>query len=261
MKYIAFSFDDGRSDTYKIALPIMKKYSLTGTVNVISDFVFHPDNYHFDSSPRGMTEDEILKWQEWGGEIATHGRTHNNSADEVLRSIEEFKRIGVDTADIGFASPNSWLTEANIEASGIDKLLLNGTVSYLRSGIQIRREGLAYTGLAFLEKYSHSKWLYWYLNKRNIVSGKHRIYPSVAIKDYTSFAQVQFIINKVRNNEALILMFHSVLPSEDPFYGKDHYFWDADRFDSLCGWLAGQDNIAVLTTRDLILHMESRIQG
>lgn len=67
MKFIALSFDDARSDTYEVAMTIMKKYGLTGTVNVISGFILHPEDYHFESSPRGMTPDQVLKWQDWGG--------------------------------------------------------------------------------------------------------------------------------------------------------------------------------------------------
>lgn len=66
MKYIALSFDDGRLDTYEVAMPIMKKHRLIGTVNVISDFVLHPTNYHFESSPKGMTAEQVLDWQNWG---------------------------------------------------------------------------------------------------------------------------------------------------------------------------------------------------
>lgn len=193
---------------------------------------------------------------ELGGEIASHGRTHKNSTDEILKSIEELKNIGVNVLDIGFASPESWLTESNVEFTEINKLLTTGVISYLRSGIQIRREGLLYTCLSVLEQFTHSKRLYFLLNKRNIIKRKHRIYLSTAVKNYTSLAQIQFMINKVRNNEALILMFHSILPKTDSFYGKDHYYWDAECFDKLCEWLKKQDDISVLTTRKLIRQME-----
>lgn len=36
MKFIALSFDDARSDTYEVAMTIMKKYGLTGIVNAIA---------------------------------------------------------------------------------------------------------------------------------------------------------------------------------------------------------------------------------
>lgn len=38
MKYITLSFDDGRKDFFTNALPVLKKYNLPATLNVITDF-------------------------------------------------------------------------------------------------------------------------------------------------------------------------------------------------------------------------------
>lgn len=255
MKYVAFSFDDGRADTYEVAMPIMKKYGFWGTVNIISGFIINPQNYHFQSASRGMTAEEAIEWQN-GGEIASHGSTHKNSIDEIITSIKEMESLGIDVNDIGFASPESWLTESNIRFSGIDDLLSNGTVSYLRSGIQIRREGLIYTALSIIERYTHSKWLFYILNKRNIIKGKCQVYPSAAVKDFTALSQIKYLIDKVGNGEALILMFHSILPKGNEFYGSDHYYWDAEYFDQLCQWLKGRNEVSILTVRDLIKRIE-----
>ena len=252
MKYLSFSFDDSRLDTYKIALPILQKYNMVGTVNVISDFVVHPDKYHFETSPYGMSVGQVLQWQNSGGEIASHGSTHQNSSADIIRNVEELKDLGINVENIGFASPGSWLTETNLRETGIDKLLEKGVITYIRSGIQIRREGLIYMGLSVIEKLTHNKHLFYQLNKRCIIKKLYIVYPSVAIKDYTSLEQVKYIINKTSDNEGLILMFHSILPKDNPYYGKDHYYWDADKFEKLCEWLSGRKEIIVLTTKNLI---------
>jgi hypothetical protein len=57
MKTIILSFDDARRDFYTRALPIIKKYNLTATLNVISDFILNPSNYCCFSS--GNDEDII----------------------------------------------------------------------------------------------------------------------------------------------------------------------------------------------------------
>ncbi len=243
MRYIALSFDDSRADTYEIAKPIMEKYGLIGTVNVISDFVLHPDHCSLISSPRVMIPEQLHKWQRWGGEIACHGSTHNNTPEDVIKNIEELRAIG-------FASPSSWLTHKNMEDSGIYELKKNGTLSYLRSGIQIRREGIVYTILSVLEQYTHSKYLYYYLNKRNIIkrNQKYAIYRSAAIKDFTTVKQIQYIVEKMNEDDGLIIMLHGVLDKGDQFYGKDHYYWDSDKFDNLCRWLKDKKDIEVVTT-------------
>ncbi len=252
MKYISFSFDDGRADTYSIAMPIMKKYGILGTVNIISDYVIHPKDNCFESSPRCMSTDQVLEWQKWGGEIASHGRTHKNSTEEIEKSIEELASIGVNVEKIGFASPESWLTDLNSESSGIDGLLRNGTVSYLRSGIQVRREGILYTVLSIVEQFTHSNLLYYYLNRKNIIKARMKIYSSAAVKNYTTVKQIKCIVNHVGDNEGLILMFHSVLSPLDSSYGKDHYYWDIARFEELCKWLSAKQDVLMVTTRELI---------
>ena len=253
MKYIILSFDDARSDTYEVAKPIMEKYGLTGTVNVISDFVLNPGKYQIVTSPKAMTREQVLDWQKWGGEVACHGSTHNNTVDDIKKNIEELQSFGVDVSRIGFASPTSWLTLDNLCESGINELIDNGKLIYLRSGIRVRREGLPYMGLSLIERFTHGQWLYYYLNKRNIIhkSKEYRILPAAAVKDYTSVSQIQYLIEKMKNDEALIIMFHSILKHDNPLYGSDHYYWDARRFDKLCNWLKNNDNIKVINTIDL----------
>ena len=114
-KRVAFSFDDAREDTYTRALPILKKYGFPATVNVISDFVLHPEGYReFGSANnRAMTAEQLLDWQRCGMEIACHGSTHENTTEDVLRNIAELQAMGLDTEGIGFASPHSGLTREN----------------------------------------------------------------------------------------------------------------------------------------------------
>ena len=74
MRYVNLSFDDGRSDTYEIAFPILKKYGLTATVNIVSDFVINPDKPYFKSASQPMSQEQILEWQKMGHEIPRKGK-------------------------------------------------------------------------------------------------------------------------------------------------------------------------------------------
>ena len=254
MKYIALSFDDARIDTYLIAKPIIEKYNLTATVNVISDFVLNPDHFSFVSAKKSMTPEMLVQWQEWGGEIACHGSTHINTSQDILKNIQELKAMGVNVESIGFASPESWLTTNNLKQSGIKELVDNGILKYLRSGIQIRREGLWYVFLNVIEMITHSPYLYYFLNKRCIFKYKQKpeLLLASAIKDYTSVNQIKRIIARMKDNDALVIMLHSILGEKDTGYGLDHYYWDLNRFDELCRFLSCDSNITVLRTSDLI---------
>lgn len=254
MKYISLSFDDARSDTFEYALPIINKYGLTATVNVISDFVINPQKYDFPSAPYAMKKEQIIKWQRDGHEVACHGSTHTNSSEDIIKNIEDLQSFGIDVKNIGFASPESWLTDENIAETGIDELKGNGSISYIRTGIQVRREGILYTTISALERICHSKWLYYKLNKKCIIDvfDLPDIILSTAIKDYTRVNQLKYFVNMMEDSRGIILMFHSILPQGNDYYGADHYFWSTNRFEELCKWLSEDEEIRVLTTYDLL---------
>ena len=260
MKYISLSFDDARSDTFEYALPIINKYGLTATVNVISDYVINPQKYCFPSAPYAMKKEQILMWQKNGYEVACHGSTHTNSSEDIIKNIKELQDFGVDINNIGFASPESWLTVENIARTGIDELKKNGVISYIRTGIQIRREGVLYTTLAALEKLCHSKRLYYKLNKKCIINDfdSSNIILSAAIKDYTHVGQIKYFVDMMKDSQGIILMFHSILPQENDYYGSDHYYWSINRFEELCKWLSEGENIKVLTTYDLLYRKDRK---
>jgi hypothetical protein len=79
----------------------------------------------------------------------------------------------------------------------------------------------------------------------------YKILPSVAIKDYTTVSQVKYFIDKLKDNEAVILMFHSILYRGSEGYGKDHYYWDADVFEMLCADLSDSKDYKIITTKEL----------
>ncbi len=254
MKYICFSFDDARSDTYDVAFPIMKKYGIKATLNVISDYVIAPQNYSFASAPKAMTKEQILAWQDAGHEVACHGKTHHNTVKDILDNIEDLKTFGVDVSGIGFASPNSELTADDIQATGIGELKRDGTIAYIRSGIQVRREGSLYMMGAVLEKITHSKRLYWELNKKNIVEpdGLPDVIPSVAVKGHTTVAQILYLIERMGDDRATVLMFHSILQNSLLEKKKTQYCWSAESFEDLCKYLALSQDIKTITTRELV---------
>lgn len=207
----------------------------------------------FAPPQRAITVKEIKEWESLGFEVACHGATHQNTAEDVIQNIKELQSFGIDTEGIGFASPTSFITEKNVHQTGIDKLKKEGKISYIRTGIQVRREGLIYTFFSIVEKITHNSWLYYRLNRQNIIKKNNipELLPSTAIKSYTTLKQVKYLINKMPENSYMILMLHSVLKKNDPFYGKDNYFWDADKFEELCSYLVGDKGITDMTSKEM----------
>lgn len=260
MPYVILSFDDSRDDFYTRAFPILKKYKIPSTLNVISSFVKGDISCDFPScDDKGMTSEQVVDCQRSGlVEIACHGATHKNTRIDILRNIEELKDMGCDVKGIGSASQGSEITIQNRNEDGIWDLVNKGTLSYLRSGIIIRREGLLYSALSLLDMFVHSKRLFYRLNKKCIIKNPSEpFFLSVAIVSYTTIKQVVGFVERLAKesrgeNAAIILMFHSVLKKSDAGYGKDKWYWDEGKFEELCAYFAESKNIKVITTSDFV---------
>ncbi len=91
MKYVIFSFDDGRKDFYTNALSVLKKYNLTAVVNIIGNFVgSHAPKGFLSSNNEFMTIKDIKDSYEYGIEIGNHSMNHSNELESVANfSINE----------------------------------------------------------------------------------------------------------------------------------------------------------------------------
>lgn len=254
MRYLSFSFDDSREDTYTNALRILNKYGMKATINVTTGFVLNPKGYAFRSAGnRAMTVAQLRECQSSGVELACHGSMHLNTTEDILQSISELHAIGIKTDKIGFASPSSELTVDNRNEHGIWNLVEEGTLAYVRSGIQIKREGIIYAGLSILDRVLHSKHLFQYLNQKCIFSGNNNFFlPSVAVYEYTTVEQILNFLHKMKDGKKVILMFHSILPAGDSRYGADKFYWDAAKFETLVATISTYANFTVLTTKEML---------
>lgn len=249
-KYVILSFDDGRSDTYINAVPIMDKYSIIATINVTTDFVLHPEsNYSFKSADnKAMTIDQVLELYKKGYEIASHGNKHINDPDDVKESLDILHNWGVSNV-YGFASPSSEVTENNYKDFAY--LIDNGSLKYIRSGTQTRREGIFYAAITVFNRVFRSRKIFSFLNKRNLMNINQLpiLLKTVAITRYTTVDQITSFLEKIHDNEIAILMFHSILTQSPQI--KDSWYWLSKDFDKLCQWLSDQDTITVCDTKSL----------
>ena len=254
MKKIVLSFDDSREDFYTRVFPLLKKYNIPAALNVISGFVNGTAKINMPSADnKAMTSAQVVECQQSGlVEIACHGATHDNTKEGVLRNIEEMKAWGVNVDGIGFASPTSILTKDNIHDTGIDSLVEQGILSYVRSGIRTRREGLVYSAFTLLDSKIHNNGLFYRLNKRCIIGTPiPSILPSVAVNCYHTLPQITNLIKKMKEGETVILNFHSVLRKTDAGYGKDKFYWEEGRFEKLLKEFGSDVSVKVCTTKNL----------
>lgn len=253
MKNIAISFDDGRWDTFSNAFTVLKKYKLKATIYVISGFVLEPDNFSLGNCKKSgaMTVNQIKQCVDYGCEIGCHGANHDNTIDGIYANIKDFTEMGIPTDNIGFASPYSEINREN--NSNVVNLINNGTLSYVRSGIRTKEKGLAYCVLKLLEQITHSKHLFYFMNKENIIKKLDCTYiPSIGITKYTTNKQVEYLISKMSDGDKAILTFHSVLKSHDEGRDGGKWFWDYDRFERLCSYIDIKDDVKIHTVKEMV---------
>lgn len=89
-KPIVLTFDDGHRDAYTSAFPLLKKYGMTGTFFVVTDFINYKD-------PEYVTWEMVKEMSRAGMSIESHSRTHKDMRNrsnaflvwEILGPIEQ----------------------------------------------------------------------------------------------------------------------------------------------------------------------------
>lgn len=264
MKYVVLSFDDGRKDFYTNALPVLKKYRLPATLNIITDTLVEASPCEHAAFPAYMTKAEIMECADSGVEIACHSANHTNDLGQIRKGMEFLKAVLKTSGGkpAGFASPHSDICRKNFDQySG---LLKDGTVLYIRSGRQLKRDGYLYAALYVLYRMTKSKTLFRWYNRRNLIcmdagmqTAKRNgapglcFYPSVSCNADNSIGQIAALLRSMPENHAAIIMFHSILSPGEPGWGADKWQNSTEQFDELCRYLSQCADYKVVTTAQL----------
>jgi len=107
-RYVVFTFDDGRYDTYSNAAAILAEYGFTATIFVTTGYVDGTlrDTKSFRKSSSGaMTIANLLELRKRGFEIASHSDRHSNGFEDIRLCIEKLKAWKLSSGNIGFSSP------------------------------------------------------------------------------------------------------------------------------------------------------------
>lgn len=252
-RYIILSFDDGRKDTYTNAVPIMLENDITATINITTSFLEYPYTCGLfpDVVERAMSIENLVEIQNKGFEIGNHGAYHKNTVEDIEIANKKLEEWGIKTENIGFASPYSYITDEN--KSELFELIKKKKISYIRSGIQIRREKIFSKILYILERITRSSFLFYQINKKNIfnILKKEDVLKGITINNTTTFKQIQNLIEKMPNNTYIILNFHSILSKEEKGY-DDKWSWDKKKFKKLCKYLKNTEDIKLIKTIDLV---------
>ncbi len=237
MKHIALTFDDGRSDNYLLAKQIMDKYQLKGTVYITTGFVDGTwEGKDILKSPtRPLTIDEIKELDASGWEIGLHGDKHKTQVDDMRTALNKLQSWGIDNCCWGISVPNSDAAESEISA-----LLASDygeKIAYIRRGRKCDTTKITNKVLYVIYNLLKFKWAYRRFNRENIFTvenfNKANV-PSVVVKSSDTPELIIDFINSVPDNSFVVLMLHSILPSDNALCGNDPWSWSDAKFDKLC---------------------------
>lgn len=254
MKYIAITFDDGREDNYSVAMPIMKRLDMPGTVYVATGFVdgTWQDSAVLESPRRALTPPEIIALKENGWEIGLHGDKHTTEQKDFETAYAKMNQWldGDAPKRYGFSLPNSTAPQAEIDAIRNKK----DKVSYMRQGRRKDNSSFTQKALYALAYYGGQQWAYDRYNRENTYerADQGRMMYSVVVKAKDRPDMIVKFIEALPDQTRAALMLHSVIPAAEAQEKPSAWNWAEDRFAALCQSLSEhRDHIRVVTAEQL----------
>lgn len=237
MKYVSFTFDDGRRDNFTCAYPIMKKYGISGTLFCTTGYVDgtwrKEESWH--SAGEAIRVDELKELQKNGWEVALHGDKHTTDIADLKRALNKMKQWGFTTRPIGFSMPNSKIEKEKLDT--VINTYLGSELLYIRTGRRIDTKRFSAKALFALYTYGHIQWAYNRFNNENVTDldlvDSKQIY-SVVIRCKDDPEMVAKFIEQIPDNTCAVLMLHSILPEDSQYYGTDPWNWSCAKFEKLC---------------------------
>ena len=258
MKFIAFTFDDGRSDNYLLAKRIMDKYHFRGTVYVTTGFIDGTwEGQDILQSPtRPLTVEEINGLHSSGWEIGLHGDKHKTQKDDMRIALDKLQLWGITNDCWGISVPNSSASETEINALLESKY--GKKIVYIRRGRKCNTAKLKNKVLYVLYSVLKSKLAYRCFNAENVFlyNRENRSdIPSVVVKSNDRADMLIDFIKTLPDGSVVVLMLHSILSADHAMCGKDPWSWDERNFEMLCSGLKdieNNNNLKVKTLMEII---------
>ena len=255
MSKICLSIDDGSLDGFTNIFPLLKKYNLPATFNIVTGYL---DN-NTDNVEKPFT---TLTWQMVREmysssiiEFANHSSDHTNDWDSIIAGRDLLiSRLGLPFNEmIGFASPESKLTGTEL-LSNRERFIKLSTL-YVRTGMRIRSHRMCRILARKIGRIIHLGWIYKIAYHDTLLDkdDKYFLYSVPIMRDTTLNQVISLIKHAEAEERSIILMFHRIKKHEESRY-NDNWCWDYTKFESLLRYLYNErlkGHIKVLKTQDI----------
>ena len=238
---VCLSVDDGSEDSYAHIFPLLQKYEMPMTFNVITDCIAGKRKMP-DAGLNAMTREQL---QEMSGshltEIACHSADHTNRMESALRGrsdLLEWLGLPANTG-MGFASPDSKMSMMEILEHR--KEYEGAGFAYIRTGARLESWEVLRRTARRLSRIIHMGWLYAFAYHDTLLDEKNEfVLCAVPVMHENTEHQINALIRhaeKVGKN--IILMLHRVKSSGESMY-KDPWTWDIGKLEGLLQFLADE---------------------
>ena len=253
---IALSFDDGALDGYTNIFPLLKKYNLPATFNIVTGYL--------DQNTCGVEKPfPILTWQmarEMSSsslvEIANHSSNHTNDWDAITAGRKVLlSKLNMPTDKMmGFASPESKLPIDNLLYR--EERFINFGFSYVRTGMRVRSHKATRIVARKLSRVIHLGWIYKFAYRDTLLNADDDYFLySVPIMRDTTINQLIALIEYARAiDKNIVLLLHRIKKRDEAGY-HDNWSWDYSKFECLLKYLYNEQlrgHIKVVKTQDII---------
>lgn len=239
---VSLSFDDGRIDSYTMAYPILKKIDLPATFNITMGYVTGKLTPGNPTDVKQMNVDMVRElFSNNKFEIAGHGWAHQNDITDIEKGITELKSLlGVNTLTRfgdGFASPGTGLSLETWHRLTSNQ---SNTIRYAR--VSLRYKSCAWLKTLIRKTSRVLQWpcLYRMAYQDTMMNDvQDGLIYSIPVLSSITTNELKAVIKKaIKTKQAIVLMFHSIVPD-----GAIHDNWDYEegKFDTFCQFLKQEE--------------------
>ncbi len=253
---IAFSFDDGIKNNYRVYKDILLKNNIPASFNITTGYILNDiSDDEKPTSQEAMSLDELKNIQKSGLiELAGHGYSHNNDENNLIKGVEKLRELLKTKEIVGIASPHSQFNQNNVIE--FEKKCKNNGIKYLRISHRFEKNAYLRRIVRRINRIIGNNTLFnWVYKFSDVKENDKFLLHSVPIIKDTKLKEVKSLIDyAIKNNKSYILMFHSILKENEPYY-DDLFNWDYNDFFMLCIYLKELEDkniIKICKVKDII---------
>ena len=247
---ITLSFDDGRKDTFRVFMDILKPRKIPGVVYIPSGYIETRFSDPLEIGYNGvMTKREldIIKADSLF-EIGGHGYMHKNDFKDTQKGVDKLREWYPEIDEIGLASPHSEITEEYV-LKNKEKYIEMG-FKYVRGGRNFAKYTMPKRFISLVARKTKSPGIFCTCYKSSMNANKSYYLKAIPIHKLTTYDQVKAIIDCcIKYKKWAILEYHGIDKSNTKEYSEE-FCWLEDDFIKICNYIVKKRDERVLDIKN-----------